>query len=120
MLRSLLCNQEFYAKVGGDGLPEYVFTSADQHIAATKASTLDAELIIHRALAPEITITGPDTATGVWTLHDIVKTPQFEFEGHCHYFENYRKEDGQWKVSRIEYKKRAHFAFEKTVIPIGK
>lgn len=62
-------------------------------------------LAMHHGHLPEITLTGPDTAEGIWALEDIViKIPTREnIIGSAIYHDVYRREDGQWKIARSEY-----------------
>ncbi|MGF6604074.1 hypothetical protein P3T23_008829 [Paraburkholderia sp. GAS448] len=53
---------------------------------------------VHQALLPEITLTSPTTAEGVWAMHDWVQMPTSEFKGWGHYHERYLKVDGVWKI----------------------
>jgi hypothetical protein len=53
---------------------------------------------VHQAFLPEIVLTGPTAATGVWGLHDIVLMPKCRFKGWGHYHDVYVKEDGHWKI----------------------
>ena len=50
---------------------------------------------------PEIEITGPATATGVWAMFDYVELPEFTLRGWGHYHEEYVKERGGWKIRRL-------------------
>ncbi len=43
---------------------------------------------------PEITLTGPDSATGIWAMYDRVEMPGNRFEGYGHYHDEYRRVDG--------------------------
>ena len=62
-------------------------------------------LAMHHGHLPEITLDGPDSATGVWALEDIViKIPTREnIIGSAIYRDVYRRENGQWKIARSEY-----------------
>lgn len=56
---------------------------------------------VHHGHNPEITITGPDTATGIWALFDTLRFPageMAEFQAYGHYHETYEKVDGVWKI----------------------
>ena len=55
----------------------------------------------HIAVNPEITLTGPTTAKGIWSLHDILYMPTNRFEGWGHYHEDYVKVHGRWKIKKI-------------------
>ena len=56
---------------------------------------------------PEITLTGPDTATGIWSLEDWVIDTQWELDirGAAFYEDDYVKRDGEWRILRTAYKR---------------
>ncbi len=61
---------------------------------------------VHHGHMPEIELTGPDAATGIWAMADYVEWPQPEGEdrvglrGYGHYVEEYVREDGEWRIAR--------------------
>jgi len=61
---------------------------------------------VHHGHMPEIDVTGPDTATGIWAMSDYVEWPASEggersgLRGHGHYYEEYVREDGAWRIAR--------------------
>lgn len=63
----------------------------------------------HQVHTPEITLTGPDTATGVWAMQDRVvwhagKSPVpgvTSITGYGQYHESYRCEGGVWKIAAL-------------------
>jgi len=61
---------------------------------------------VHHGHMPEIELTGPDTATGIWAMADYVEWPQPEGEarvglqGYGHYVEEYVRQDGEWRIAR--------------------
>ena len=61
----------------------------------------------HKAHHPEITLTGPETATGIWSLDDWVVDTQWELDirGAAFYEDDYVKRDGEWKILRTTYKR---------------
>jgi SnoaL-like domain len=65
------------------------------------SKALEGITTIHQAMMPEITLTGPTTARGIWSLHDILYMPTNRFEGWGHYHEDYVKIDGKWKFKRV-------------------
>jgi hypothetical protein len=54
----------------------------------------------HDIYLPDITITGPATATATWALHDLVRLPTVVFNGYGHIHQDYIKVDGQWKITK--------------------
>ena len=61
----------------------------------------------HRVGQPEIDITGPDTATGIWALADTVAQLEFgvDIRGGAFYEDTYVKVDGQWRIKSTGYKR---------------
>ena len=61
---------------------------------------------VHHGHMPEIKLTGPDTATGIWAMEDIVEWPGGRIlRGYGHYLENYRKVGGEWRIARTHLKR---------------
>jgi ketosteroid isomerase-like protein len=56
---------------------------------------------VHHGYMPEIEVTGPGTARGIWAMADLVAFPNMTLRGYGHYHEEYRKEDGQWRIARL-------------------
>ena len=65
------------------------------------SKALDGITTIHQVMMPEITLTGPATAKGIWSIHDILYLPTNRFEGWGHYHEDYVKIDGKWMFRRV-------------------
>lgn len=76
------------------------------------AAFISSHIVVH----PELKLTGPDTAEGIWRLQDIVyfteANPKFahgniqggeQMTGAGYYYEEYRKEAAGWKISSIGY-----------------
>lgn len=61
----------------------------------------------HRVHHPEIDLTGPDTASGLWAMDDVVILTDWDvtIRGSAYYSDEYRKVDGVWKISRTGYKR---------------
>ncbi|XVQ09746.1 nuclear transport factor 2 family protein [Spirillospora sp. CA-255316] len=54
---------------------------------------------VHHCHTPEITLTSPSTATGVWAMEDRVQWPGGrELNGFGHYHETYEKSGGTWRI----------------------
>jgi predicted GH43/DUF377 family glycosyl hydrolase len=62
---------------------------------------------MHHGHHPEIEVTSPTTATGVWYLEDrvIVRAMDFEIIGTLLYDDRYVKVDGQWKIEHTGYER---------------
>jgi uncharacterized protein (TIGR02246 family) len=60
---------------------------------------------VHHVHAPEITFTGPDTATGTWAMDDLVhlvRPKERRFHGHGHYHETYVRTAAGWRIAASE------------------
>jgi ketosteroid isomerase-like protein len=59
-------------------------------------------LTVHHGHMPEIDVTSPTTAKGVWAMEDILRWPDGgpvkTLQGYGHYHETYRKVDGAWRI----------------------
>ena len=66
---------------------------------------------MHQGHQPEITLTGEDTAEGIWYLEDIFVNVALRTRTHgtAIYRDQYRRVDGQWKLSRTEYDRVVEF-----------
>ncbi len=60
---------------------------------------------MHHGHMPEITLTGEDSAEGLWYLEDIFIDVERSSHtiGSAIYRDVYRREDGAWKIARTEY-----------------
>jgi hypothetical protein len=86
----------------------YAFEGRDAIVAFfRKAMGREDFLSSHKAHHPEIDLTGPTTATGVWALEDIVIDLQWELDirGAAFYEDDYVKVGGEWKISQTRYKR---------------
>jgi hypothetical protein len=62
---------------------------------------LNTGISVHHGHMPEITITSPTTARGIWAMVDYLRMPQFIMKGYGHYKEDYVKEEEKWKIKTI-------------------
>jgi len=62
-------------------------------------------IAMHHGHMPEITLTGDDTATGIWYLEDIFISldRQTHTIGSAIYRDEYRRTGDGWKIARTEY-----------------
>ncbi|MBH0776454.1 nuclear transport factor 2 family protein [Nocardia bovistercoris] len=57
---------------------------------------------VHHCHTPEITLTSPTTATGIWAMADWLLFPDGnELRGAGHYHETYVKVEGAWRISSL-------------------
>ena len=67
-----------------------IATGADAFVEFLRA-TLDGAVTVHHGHMPEIDITSPATATGIWALQDVIVWPDgTRLHGYGHYHETYR------------------------------
>ena len=61
----------------------------------------------HRVHHPEIDLTGPTTARGIWALDDVVILPELglTIRGAAFYTDEYVKADGDWRIRSTRYKR---------------
>ena len=71
---------------------------------ALKATT---RITTHSMGHPEIELTGPDSATGTWSLHDEVIDTELGFvvRGASVYSDEYARSDGEWRIKHTGYKR---------------
>lgn len=87
-------------------LPEgdLVINGRGDIVAGVRGFMADARSV-HHGHMPEIEITGPDTARGVWAMFDYVEWPEVDgrrngLHGYGHYVEEYVREGGEWRIAR--------------------
>ena len=76
-------------------------------VVQTVSAALESTTTVHHGHMPEIELTGPDAARGVWAMFDYVEWPTADegtrvgLNGYGHYHEEYRRDDdGQWRIAR--------------------
>lgn len=94
------------SKLGEEGLPSPNPQGADDFVALNSKRLAD-YVTVHHGHMPEITLTGRDTATGIWAMEDIVQPSGTEraMRGYGHYHEHYRKIDGEWRIAKLYLKR---------------
>src|SRR5205823_5434530 len=60
-------------------------------------------LTVHHGHMPEIEITSPTTASGIWAMEDLVRglDGKNPMRGYGHYHETYERIDGHWKIKTL-------------------
>jgi hypothetical protein len=78
------------------------FADADAFVAAMRVNLQDA-WTVHHGHTPELKVSGPSTASGIWPMTDYVEFPQDGerrgLAGWGYYEERYRKVDGGWRIA---------------------
>ena len=65
---------------------------------------LDSAVCVHQGHMPEIELTSPTTATGIWASEDLIRWPDGrELRGYGHYYETYEKIDGAWVIKTLVF-----------------
>jgi len=85
---------------GEDGI-----TRGSREIAAFVRRMIDDVTTVHHGHMPEIELTSPTSATGVWAMEDMLRWPPGSFlvslHGYGHYHETYEKVDGRWLITAL-------------------
>ena len=64
--------------------------------------TLEGVATVHHCHTPELTLTSPTTATGIWAMEDLLFFPAGnQLHGAGHYRETYEKRDGRWLITSL-------------------
>jgi hypothetical protein len=106
---------DFAATLTEDVTGDYGASIGKQHHFSDRASlveymrsSLRADVISeHRVTHPEITLTGEDTASGIWYLQDRVILPDHNLMliGAAFYHDRYRYTADGWKISATGYER---------------
>lgn len=79
-----------------------VITGADEFIRFLE-ETLSGATTVHQGHMPEIELTSPTTATGIWVLNDLVIWPDgTRLDGYGHYHETYEKVGDDWRIKSLQ------------------
>lgn len=93
-------SDDFAAEVeGGDVHPTIHFANREEMVARNR-EILAEVVTVHHGHTPEITLTGPDSASGVWAMMDLLKLGA-GFRGYGHYHEEYVKRAGRWQIRHL-------------------
>jgi len=88
--------EDFHLDSGGG-----VQDGRDAVVASVSAALNDASTV-HHVYTPEITLTGPDTAIGIWAMEDWIRMTlngePFAFHGSGHYHEEYVRTGEGWRI----------------------
>ena len=80
-------------------------TSGADRFVAFLRETIGAVITVHHGHMPEIELTSPTTAKGIWALEDQLWWPEgapiTHMHGFGHYHETYEKRDGGWRIKTM-------------------
>jgi len=78
-----------------------VVRGADAFMTGLRQALQDV-VTVHHGHMPEIELTSPTTATGVWAMQDLLRWPDGrELRGYGHYHETYERIDGEWRIKAL-------------------
>ena len=64
--------------------------------------SLEGAATMHHCHTPEIAVTSPETATGIWAMEDwIIFANGNELHGAGHYHETYEKQGDTWRIKTL-------------------
>ena len=95
---------DFTARVEGGAMHEPIEFASREEMVDTNRKVLATAVTVHHGHMPEITLTGPESATGVWAMMDLVKLGA-GFRGYGHYHEEYVKQGGRWRIRRLHLRR---------------
>ena len=80
-------------------------TRGAAQIAAMVRTVVGPVVTVHHGHMPEIDITSPTTASGVWAMEDKLRWPEGSpvrtIHGYGHYHETYERTDDGWRIKTI-------------------
>jgi uncharacterized protein (TIGR02246 family) len=78
-----------------------VVEGADEFMRGLRELLADV-VTVHHGHMPEIELTSPTTATGIWAMEDWLLWPgNSDMHGAGHYHEEYEKVDGRWYIKKM-------------------
>lgn len=84
------------------GGPDDGVTTGNRDIAAFVRRMVGEVTTVHHGHTPEIEVTSPTTATGIWAMEDKLRwpggAPLAAMHGYGHYHDVYEKVDGRWRI----------------------
>ena len=93
-----------------DDIPGCI-VSGPAKIVETASVPLQDAVSVHHGHCAEIEITSPTTATGIWSMEDMLRwneganAPVKSLHGYGHYFETYERIGGRWYIKSLKLKR---------------
>jgi hypothetical protein len=89
---------------GQEANVDSLWVGADVIVANISGSFAHGESV-HHAHMPEIELTSPTTARGIWAMRDRLRwpgSPPLQLNGSGHYHETYECQGGQWRIKTFK------------------
>src|SRR5688572_10563661 len=97
--------------VTADAGPDALYAGVDAFLAML-VPTLTCLVTGHHGNIPDIELTSPTTATGIWAMEDVLKFPPAsgldELHGWGHYHEEYEKVGDDWRIRSTRLTRLRH------------
>jgi hypothetical protein len=77
--------------------PHHVMSGRDAIVKGVRGNLCGASTC-HHGHMPEIELVDAAHARGIWAMHDIVDHPDYLLEGYGHYYDEYVKQEGRWRI----------------------
>jgi SnoaL-like domain len=79
-----------------------VMTGADDFLTYL-VGAIGPVVTVHQCHTPEIELTSPTSAKGIWAMEDLLRSPDgSEFHGYGHYHETYVALEGVWRINSLK------------------
>ncbi len=76
-----------------------IMTGADDFLEFLQTA-IGEVITVHHCHTPEIVVSSPTTASGVWAMEDMLQFADgSEMHGYGHYYETYEKRDSEWSIT---------------------
>ncbi|MEX2268171.1 MAG: nuclear transport factor 2 family protein [Acidimicrobiia bacterium] len=90
----------------GDGAGDAGIIHGNRQIADFVRSVVGEVVTVHHGHMPEIAVTSPTAASGIWAMEDSLRWPEGapmrDMHGYGHYHETYEKRDGRWLITSLK------------------
>jgi hypothetical protein len=90
----------------GEAVIEARLTKGAENIRKEVEASVGCMITVHHGHMPEIEITSPTTARGVWAMEDVLRGPPGWYletlTGYGHYHETYERLDGRWYIKSLK------------------
>lgn len=105
------CFTEDATSAYGDG--KYSYDGRDQILGFLRQALGHNMISMHQVHHPEIDLTSPTTASGIWALQDLIieTNANITIRGAAFYYDEYVKAGGHWKIKHTGYQR----VFEETL-----